>query len=188
MFLCFSGEIKRERVHAAVPLRRVLLAVQAEGTGVPQHRLDRRVCRATPSRKDWQLHSHILSLSLSERKTPTELCTSRFGFVVCGPWRTSDIKEAFYQLILPNHSSPCWFLFRLFIYVFSLDLFGLFATTFSGIHLPTLCENVPQFSFQHCDFSRFRVRVHLWPRLPWRRKRKLPNEDPLEHCMKQQES
>ena len=46
------GPSQRERLHGPVPLRGVLLLPQAEGAGVPQHRLDIRVCRTKPQDQD----------------------------------------------------------------------------------------------------------------------------------------
>ena len=55
-----SGEAERERVHAAVPLRRVLFSPQVEGAGVPQRRLDLGVRGPEAPRKDRQLHPHYV--------------------------------------------------------------------------------------------------------------------------------
>ncbi len=43
-----TGETERERLHAAVPLRRVLLVLEAEGAGVQEHCVDRRMRGAAP--------------------------------------------------------------------------------------------------------------------------------------------
>ncbi len=58
------GEAERERVHAAVPLWRLLRLLEAEGAGVQEHRLDLRMRRAEAQSKDRQLHSHILNSSI----------------------------------------------------------------------------------------------------------------------------
>ena len=47
-----SGEAEQERLHAAVPLWRLLLFPQAEGAGVSQHHLDQRVRRPEPQSQD----------------------------------------------------------------------------------------------------------------------------------------
>ena len=57
----FPGEAERERVHAAVPLRRFLRLPEAEGAGVQEHRLDLGVRRAEAQGQDRQLHSHPLN-------------------------------------------------------------------------------------------------------------------------------
>ena len=59
-FVSFPGQAERERVHAAVPLRRLLLLPQAEGAGVQEHCLDLGVRRPEAQGEDRQLHSHIL--------------------------------------------------------------------------------------------------------------------------------
>jgi hypothetical protein len=63
-----AGETQRQRIHAAIPLRRLLFALQTEGTRMPKHCVDRRVCGPTTSGQDRQLHSHILILILFEKK------------------------------------------------------------------------------------------------------------------------
>ena len=55
------GELERERVHAAVPLWRLLRISEAEGARVQEHHLDRRVRRPKAQSQDRQLHPHLLS-------------------------------------------------------------------------------------------------------------------------------
>ena len=70
-----AGELERERVHAAVPLRRLLLLPEAEGAGVQEHRLDLGVRRPEAQGQDRQLHPHLLRclpshfLSIRDRQT-----------------------------------------------------------------------------------------------------------------------
>lgn len=58
------GQTERERIPAAVPLRRVLLILETQGTGVPQYRLDRWVHRSETQGKDRQLHPHHVICSM----------------------------------------------------------------------------------------------------------------------------
>ena len=60
MIFFFSGQVERERVHAAVPLWRLLLVPQVEGARVQKHHLDRGVRRSTTQGQDRQLHSNLL--------------------------------------------------------------------------------------------------------------------------------
>ena len=55
-----SGELECERVHAAVPLWRILRISEAEGARVQEHHLDRRVRRPKAQSQDRQLHPHLL--------------------------------------------------------------------------------------------------------------------------------
>jgi len=64
MWILFSGQAERERVHAAVPLRRLLRLPEAEGAGVPEHHLDRRMRGSAAPGQDRQLHSNLLKASL----------------------------------------------------------------------------------------------------------------------------
>lgn len=59
-----AGAAERERVPAAVPLRRVLRVRASEGAGDAQHHLDRRVHLAAPPDQDRQLHTHPVSTTL----------------------------------------------------------------------------------------------------------------------------
>ena len=56
-----TGQIECQRVYATVSLWSLLLLFETEGTGMPQHRLDCRMCRAKTSCKDRQLHPHSVN-------------------------------------------------------------------------------------------------------------------------------
>jgi hypothetical protein len=62
IFLDLSGAFERDGLPAAVPFWSVLLILEAEGTGVPQRRVDRRMCRPKTPHKNRQLHSHLLNV------------------------------------------------------------------------------------------------------------------------------
>lgn len=55
------GEAEQAGVPQPVPLRSLLRLCEAEGAGVPQHRVDRRVHRPAAQDQDRQLHSHLLT-------------------------------------------------------------------------------------------------------------------------------
>lgn len=55
------GEAEQAGLPQPVPLQRLLRLRQAEGAGVQEHRLDRRVHRPAAPRQDRQLHSYLLS-------------------------------------------------------------------------------------------------------------------------------
>ena len=50
LFDFLPGETQRELLLATVPIRRVLLVRQAEGTGMSQHHLDQRMRGSASSR------------------------------------------------------------------------------------------------------------------------------------------
>lgn len=56
-----TGEAQQAGLPQPVPLQRLLRLRQAEGAGVPEHRVDRRVHRPAAPRQDRQLHPHLLT-------------------------------------------------------------------------------------------------------------------------------
>lgn len=62
--LPFPGEAEQAGLPQPVPLQRLLRLRQAEGAGVQEHRVDRRVHRPAAPRQDRQLHPHFLSAQL----------------------------------------------------------------------------------------------------------------------------
>lgn len=64
LLLLLAGEAEQAGLPQPVPLQRVLRLRQAEGAGVQEHRVDRRVHRPAAPRQDRQLHPHLLRLRL----------------------------------------------------------------------------------------------------------------------------
>ena len=84
-----SGETERECVHAAVPLRRLLLLSQTEGARVQEHHVDLGVRRPEAQGQDRQLHPHLLrrwttschsgmSITIADRKSQVRKCLGFF--------------------------------------------------------------------------------------------------------------
>lgn len=61
----FPGKTEQAGLPQPIPLWSLLRLCEAEGAGVPQHCVDRRVHRSAAQDQDRQLHSHLLTLLCS---------------------------------------------------------------------------------------------------------------------------